>query len=97
MKNVEENRFVSPLIKTVKNKESFGIVLALRKINDSCIIMKPHMPNLSELMNQKTTGITGVQNEPLWTSKINFEYAYIQLVYLKRVVDTAALKKREKT
>ena len=38
--------------------------------------MRPHMPNKKELLNHLSTEITRVQNEPLWTSKIDPEYAY---------------------
>ena len=34
---------------------------------------------MEELLDQISTGITRVQNEPLWVSMIGLEYAYLQL------------------
>ena len=37
------------------------------------------MPKMEELLNQKSTELTKVQNEPLWISKIDLEYAFGEL------------------
>ena len=37
------------------------------------------MPNMEELLNQTSTGITRAPDEPLWISKTDFEYALGQL------------------
>ena len=58
-----------------KNK-SVEIALDSRKLNDNFIKMRPHMPLKEELLNQKSTKITKVQNEPLWIPKIDPKYAY---------------------
>ena len=41
--NVDEDCFVSPAIITVKSDNSVRIALDSRKLNDSCIKMRPHM------------------------------------------------------
>ena len=50
--NVDEDCFVSPVVITVKNDKSVKIALDSRKLNDSCIKRRPHMPNMEELLNQ---------------------------------------------
>ena len=50
--DVDEDCFVSPVIITVKSDKSVKIALESRKSNDSCIKMRPHMPNMEELLNQ---------------------------------------------
>ena len=42
------------------------------------------MPNMEELLNQKSTENVNEQNKPLWMSKINLEYAYDQLKLYKQ-------------
>ena len=41
--------------------------------------MRPHMPNMEELLNKLSIEVTRVQNEPFWISKLDLEYAYGQL------------------
>ena len=49
--NVDEDCFVPPVVKTVKSDKFVKIALDSRKLNDSCIKMRPHMPNMKELLN----------------------------------------------
>ena len=58
VKDVNEDCFVSPVVRTVKNDESVKIALDSRKLNDSCIKMRPHMPNMEELILQLSVQIT---------------------------------------
>ena len=37
---------------TVKSDKSVKIALDSQKLNDSCIKMRPYMPNMEELLNQ---------------------------------------------
>ena len=67
------------MVITVKKDNAVKIALDFRKINDSFIKMRPYMSNMKELPNQITTESKRVQNEPLWKSKIDFEYAYGQM------------------
>ena len=50
--DVDEDCFVSPVVITVKNDKSVKIALDSRKLNDSCIKMRPHKPNMEELLTQ---------------------------------------------
>ena len=50
--NVDEDCFVSPVVITVRNDKSVKIALDSRKLNDSCIKRRPHMPNMEELLKK---------------------------------------------
>ena len=69
------------LEKVQKTDEDKSVKIALnsRNSNNSCTKMRPHMPNMEELINQISTEITRVPNERLWISKIDLEYAHGQL------------------
>ena len=56
--DVDEDCFVSPVVITIKSDKSVKIALDSRKLNDSCIKMRPHMPNMEELLNQISVEIT---------------------------------------
>ena len=49
VKHVDEDCFVFPRVKNDKSKK---IALDSRKSNDSSIKIRPHMPNMEELLNQ---------------------------------------------
>ena len=74
--NVDEDCFVSPVVITVKSDKSVKIALDSRKLNDSCIKMRPHMPNMEELLNQISVEITRDRTLQLFMSKIDLVYAY---------------------
>ena len=84
-------------MKTVKKDKSLKIALDSKESKDSCDKMRPHMFKMEEELNQIFTEVTRVQNEPLWISKMYFEYAYGQLKNPKEQVDNASLRKREET
>ena len=48
--DVDENCFVSPVVITIKSDKSVKIALDSQNFNDSCIKMRPHMPNMEELL-----------------------------------------------
>ena len=77
--NVDEDCFVSPVVLTVKNDKSVKIALDSRKLNDSCIKRRPHMPNLEELLSQISVEITRNRTIQLFVSKIDLDYAYGQM------------------
>ena len=77
--NVDEDCFVSPVVITVKSDKSVKIALDSRKVNDSCIKMRPHMPNMEELINQNSFEITRERTAQLFLSKIDLDYAYGQM------------------
>ena len=41
--------------------------------------MRPHMPNMEELLNQSSVEITRDRTEQLFLSKIDLDYAYGQM------------------
>ena len=79
VKHVDEDWFVSPVVITVKNDKSVKIALDSRKLNDSCIKIRPHMPNMEELVNQISVEITKDRTKELMMSKIDLDYAYGQM------------------
>ena len=79
MKDVDEGCFVSPVVITVKNDKSVIIALDSRELNDSCIKMRPHMPNMEELLNPISVEITHDRTLQLFMSKIDLDYAYGQM------------------
>ena len=79
VEDVDEDCFVSPVVITVKNDKSVKIALDSRKLNDSCIKMRPHMPNVEELSNQVSVEITRYQTLQLFISKFDLDYAYGQM------------------
>ena len=79
IKDVDEDCFVSPVVITVKSDKSVKIALDSRKLNDSCIEMRPHKSNMEELLNQISVEITRDRTMQLFMSKIDLDYAYGQL------------------
>ena len=75
VKDVDEDCFVSPVVLTVKNNKSVKIALDSRKLNDSCIKMRSHMPNMEELLNQISVELTRDRTLHLFISKIDLDYA----------------------
>ena len=71
---VDKDCFVSPVEITVKKDKSVNFALDSRKLINSCTKMRPHMPNMEELLNQISTEKTRPPNEPLWRSKIDLKY-----------------------
>ena len=80
VKQVDEDCFVSSVVLTVKNDKSVKIVLETRKLNDSCIKIQPHMPNMEELLNEISVEITRDPSKKLMISKIDLDYAYGQMM-----------------
>ena len=76
---MDDECYVSPLVITVKNYKSIKNALDLRKINDSCVTIRPHMPTMEELLNQISVEITRDRTKELMISKIDLDYAYNQM------------------
>ena len=76
--DVDEDCIVSPVVITVKNHKSVKIALDSRKLNDSCIKMRPHLPNIEKLLNQISVEITRYRTMQLFVSIIDLDYAYGQ-------------------
>ena len=79
LKHVDEDCFVSPVVIMVKSDKSVKIALDSRKLNDSCIKIRPHMLNMEELLNQISVEITKDRTNELMISKIDLDYAYGQM------------------
>ena len=77
--DVDEDCFVSPVVITIKSDKAVKVALDSRKLNDSCIKMRPHMPNMEELLNQISVEITRDRTVQLFLSKIDLDYAYGQM------------------
>ena len=73
IKDVDEDCFVSPVVFTVKSDKSVKIPIDSRKLNDSCIKTRPHMPNMEELVNQSSVEITRDRTMQLFLSKIDLD------------------------
>ena len=76
--DVNEDCFVSSVVITVKSDKSVKIALYSRKLNDSCIKKRPHMPNMEEL-NQISVEITRGITVQLFILKIDLDYAHEQM------------------
>ena len=50
MQNVEKDCFVFPVVLTVKKDESVKTALDSRKLNNSCIKMRPHIPMMEKFI-----------------------------------------------
>ena len=83
VKQVDEDCFVSTIVITVKNDISVEIALDSRKLNDSCIKVQPHMPNMEELLNQISVEITKDRTKELRITKLDLDYAYGQMMLSK--------------
>ena len=79
LETIEEDCFVSPVVITVKKDKSVKIALDARKLNDSCIKKRPHMPNMDELLNQISAELSKNDTDPIWISVIDLDYAYGQM------------------
>ena len=79
LETIEEDCFVSPVVITVKKDKSVEIALDARKLNDSCIKKRPHMPNMVELLNQISAELSKNDTDPIWISVIDLDYAYGQM------------------
>ena len=71
-----EDCFVSLVVITVESDQSLKIALDSRKLNDRSIKMRPHIPNLEELLNQISVEMTRDRTVQLFISKIHLDYAY---------------------
>ena len=76
---MDEDCFVSPIVITVKSDKPVTIALDSLKLNNSCIEMRPHMPNIKELRNQISVELSRDRTVQLFISKIDLHYAYGQM------------------
>ena len=79
LETIEEDCFVSPVVITVKKDKTVKIALDARKLNDSCVKKRPHMPNMEELLNQISAELSKNDRDPIWISVVDLDYAYGQM------------------
>ena len=79
LETIEEDCFVSPVVITVKKDKTVKIALDARKLNDSCIKKRPHMPNMEELLNHISTELSKNDRDPIWITVVDLDYAYGQM------------------
>ena len=79
LETIEEDCFVSPVVITVKKDKTVKIALDARKLNDSCVKKRPHMPNMEELLNQISAELSRNNHDPIWMSVIDLDYPYGQM------------------
>ena len=79
IKDLDEDCFVSPVVITVKSDKSVKIALDSRKLTVSCVKMRPHIPNMEELLNHISIEITRDRTMQLFISKIDLDYACGQI------------------
>ena len=75
LETIEEDCFVSPVVITVKKDKTVKTAQDARKLNDSCVKKRPHMPNMEELLNQISAELSGNNHDPIWISVIDLDYA----------------------
>ena len=73
--------FVSPVVITVENDKSVKNALDPRKLNDSCINKRPHMPNMEELLKQLSSELSKNDLDATWVSVIDLDYYYGQMQF----------------
>ena len=81
--HIDENCFVSPAVITVKKDKSVKIALDSRKLNEITIKRKAKMPNMEELISRISRKIADGPADEIWTSKLDLDYAYGQLILSK--------------
>ena len=69
--NVEKDCFVFRVKITVKKDKSKKIVLGSKNSNESCIKIRPPLPDLEKSRNQISTELTREQSEPICISKVD--------------------------
>ena len=77
--DVDEDCFISPVVINVKSDKTVKIALDSRKLNDSCIKKRSHMPNMEEVLNETSVEISRGRTVHIFISEINLDYAYGQM------------------
>ena len=76
IKDVDGACSVSQVVFTVKSDKLVKIALEARKLNDSCVKIRPHMLIVEELLNQISVEISCDRTMQLFIAKIDLDYAY---------------------
>ena len=76
---MDEDYLVFPVVVTVKSDKTVEKALDSRKLNDSCITMRSHMPNMVEFFNQSLVEIIRDQTVQFFRTKTvitDLDYPY---------------------
>ena len=79
LETIEEDCFVSLVLITLKKEKTVKIALDARKLNESCVKKRPHMPNMEELLCQLSAELSKDDHDPIWISAVDLDYAYGQM------------------
>ena len=79
IRNNRGRLYRTPVVITVKKDKTVKIALDARKVNDSCIKKRQHMPNMDELLNEISAELSKNELDPIWISVIDWDYAYGQM------------------
>ena len=85
--DIDENCFVSPAVITVKKDKSVKIALDSRTLNEITIKRKAQMPNMEEIITRISMKIADDPADEIWTSTLDLDYAYGQLILSKEARD----------
>ena len=75
LETIEEDCFVSPVVNTVRIAKTVKIALYARKLNESCVKKTPNMPNMVQLLNQRSAKLSRNDHDLIWISAIDLDYA----------------------
>ena len=79
IKNNRRRLFRIPRCNYGKKNKAVKNALDARKLNDSCIKKRPHMPIMDELLNQISSELSKNELDSIWISVIDLDYAYGQM------------------
>ena len=85
--DIDENSFVSPAVITVKTDKTIKIALDSRKLNEITAKRKAQMPDMEEKISRISRKIADGEEDEIWTSKFDLDYAYGQLPLSKNARD----------
>ena len=88
LETIEEDCFVSPVLITVKKDKSVKIALYARKLSESCIKKRPHVPKMDDLLNQISAELSKNDTDPIWIAVVDLDYAcgQMKLARLKQAI-----------
>ena len=85
--DTDENCFVSPAVITVKKDKTIKIALDSQKLNEITVERKAQMPNMEELISRISRKIPDGEENEIWISNFDLDYAYGQLPLSKNARD----------
>ena len=71
----------------VKKDQTVKIALDSQKLNEITVKSKAQMPNMEELISRTSRKIADGEEDEIWISKFDLDYAYGQLTLSKNAMD----------